>query len=254
MKIGAQLYTVREHTQTAADFTATIKKIAQIGYQYVQVSGIGPIPAQEVADICKSHGISIPTTHTNPARIKDDTSAVINEHRTMGAEYIGIGAIPAGYEQNPEGVRRFIADFTPAAEKIRNAGMTLMYHNHDFEFEKYGGKLMLSYLIEEFPQLGFTIDTYWVQAGGADPAQWIKSLAGRVDVLHLKDMAWAKGKQVMAEVMEGNLNWDGIFAACQQAGVKYAMVEQDDCYGEDPFECLAKSYRNIQTRAFLLSI
>ena len=248
MKIGAQLYTLREHTQTTADFAATIKKVAQIGYQYVQVSGIGPIHPQDVADICKSHGISIPITHTSPARIKDDTDAVIAEHRIIGAEYIGIGAIPGEYGCNKEGVRRFIAEYTPVAEKIRNAGMTLMYHNHDFEFEKYDGKLMLSYLIEEFPSLGFTLDTYWVQAGGADPAQWIKSLTGRVDVLHLKDMAWTGGKQLMAEVMEGNLNWESIFAACPQARVKYAMVEQDDCYGQDPFECLKKSYTNLQAR------
>jgi len=246
MKIGAQLYTVREFTQTAEDFAKTIKKVADMGYKCVQISAIGPIPAQEVADICNANGVSIAITHTNPARVKDDTDAVIAEHRVMGANYIGIGAIPAGYERNAEGVRRFIADFTPAAEKIRDAGMTLMYHNHDFEFEKYDGKLMMDYLIEEFPKIGFTLDTYWVQAGGGDPAAWIKKLSGRIDVLHYKDMAWADGKQLMAEVMEGNLNWKSIFEASRAAGVKFAMVEQDDCYGADPFQCLKTSYDNLK--------
>jgi len=246
MKIGAQLYTVREHTQTAADFDATIKKIAGIGYKYVQVSAIGPIPAQEVADICKAHNIENVITHTNPTRIKNETDAVIAEHRIMGANYIGIGSMPGDYERSTKGVRQFIADFTPAAEKIHAAGMTLMYHNHDFEFEKYDGKLMIDYLVEEFPLLGFTLDTYWVQAGGADPAAWIKKLAGRVNVIHVKDMAWAKGKQILAEVMEGNLNWIGIFEACVAAGVKHAMVEQDECYGADPFQCLKKSLDNIK--------
>ncbi|MCL2361333.1 MAG: sugar phosphate isomerase/epimerase [Defluviitaleaceae bacterium] len=246
MKIGAQLYTVREHTQTAADFAATIKKVANMGYKRVQVSAIGPIPAQEVADICKTHEIDIVITHTNPARIKDETEAVIAEHRIMGADYIGIGATPGGYERNKNGVRQFIVDFTPAAQKIKDAGMTLMYHNHDFEFEKYDSKLMMGYLVEEFPLLGFTLDTYWVQAGGADPSAWIKALAGRVDVVHLKDMAWAGGKQLMAEVMEGNLNWHSIFDACTAAGVQYAMVEQDDCYGANPFKCLEKSLNNLK--------
>jgi len=245
MKIGAQLYTVREHTQTAKDFAATIKKIADIGYKYVQISAIGPIPAQDVADICKSSDIKIAITHTNPTRIKDETEAVIAEHRIMGADYIGIGMMPGDYQRDTEGVRRFIADFTKAAEKIRSSGMTLMYHNHDFEFEKYDGKLMIDYLVDEIPHIGFTLDTYWVQAGGADPAAWIKKLAGRVDVLHLKDMAIAGDKQLMAEVGEGNLNWESIFAVCKQAGVKYAMVEQDDCYGTDPFLCLEKSLINI---------
>ena len=246
MKIGAQLYTVREYTQTAKDFAATIKKVADIGYKYVQISAIGPIPAQEVADICKSGDVGIAITHTNPARILGETEAVIAEHVIMGAKYIGIGAMPPDYERNKEGVRRFIADFTPAAEKIHAHGMTFMYHNHAFEYEKYDGKLMMEYLVEEFPLVGFTLDTYWVQAGGACPGAWIKALKGRVDVLHLKDMAWADEKQLMAEVMEGNLNWEGIFEACRHAGVKYAMVEQDDCYGTDPFKCLEKSYINLK--------
>ncbi|MCL2404128.1 MAG: sugar phosphate isomerase/epimerase [Defluviitaleaceae bacterium] len=246
MKIGAQLYTVRNFTQTAEDFATTIKKIADMGYKYVQVSAIGPIPAQEVADICKQYGVGIAITHTNPARIKDDTDTVIAEHRIMGAKYIGIGAMPGGYERTAEGVRRFIADFTPAAEKIHAAGMTLMYHNHDFEYEKYDGKLMMDYLADEFPKIGFTLDTYWVQAGGADPAAWLRKLSGRVGVIHYKDMAWAKGKQLMAEVMEGNLNWESIFEATKAANVEYVMVEQDDCYGADPFTCLKTSYDNLK--------
>jgi len=246
MKIGAQLYTLREYTKTVDDFAATIKKVADIGYKYVQISAIGPIPANEVADICRANDIKIVITHTNQARIKDETEAVIAEHDIMGADYIGIGAVPGDYERNMEGCRRFIKDYIPAAKKIKAAGKTLMYHNHAFEFEKYNSKLMLEYLIDEFPQIGFTLDTYWVQAGGADPSAWIKRLAGRVDVVHLKDMAWTGGNQLMAEVKEGNLNWDAIFAACKEAGVKYAMVEQDDCYGADPFKCLTTSFNNLK--------
>ena len=244
MKIGAQLYTVRAFTQTAEDFAATIKKVADIGYEYVQVSGIGPIPAQQVADICKANGIKIIITHSSPARIKDDTDALIAEHRIMGANYIGIGAMQG--ERSLEGIKRFIADYTPAAEKIHAAGMTFMYHNHAFEYEKFDGKLMMDYFFDGFPKMGFTLDTYWVQAGGADPAAWIKKLSGRVDVVHYKDMAYADNQVMMAEVMEGNLNWESIFAASREAGVKYAMVEQDDSYGKDPFQCLKTSYDNLK--------
>jgi len=246
MKIGAQLYTVREYTKTAADFAATIKKIGKIGYKCVQISAIGPIPPQEVADICKANDMEIVITHTPPARILSETEAVIAEHRLMGANYIGLGAVPNTYERNVEGAKRFIADFGPATEKIHAAGMTFMYHNHAFEFEKYGDKLMMDYLVEGLPHIGITLDTYWVQAGGADPAAWLKKLAGRVPVVHFKDMAWAEGNQLMAAVMEGNLNWEAIFAACKDAGVKYAMVDQDNCYGADPFECLATSFNNLK--------
>jgi len=246
MKIGAQLYTVRAHTQTAADFAQTIKKVADIGYKYVQVSGIGPIPAREVADICAAQGIEIAITHTPQARVKDDTAAVIAEHRLMGAKYIGIGSMPGEYARDRAGVEKFVADFAPAVQEIAAAGMKFMYHNHAFEFEKYDGKLMLDYFIEGWPLAGFTLDTYWVQAGGADPAAWIRRLAGRVPCIHVKDMAIVGDAQRMAEVGEGNLNWAAIFAACREAGVEHALVEQDDCYGADPFACLKTSFDNLQ--------
>ena len=121
-----------------------------------------------------------------------------------------------------------------------------MYHNHDFEFEKYGDKLMLEILKHDFPLIGFILDTYWVQAGGGDPAAWLTQFTGRVPVIHFKDMSWSKGSKRMAEIMEGNLNWPAIFAACQPAGVEYAMVEQDDCYGKDPFEALRTSFNNLK--------
>ncbi|MCL2499499.1 MAG: sugar phosphate isomerase/epimerase [Defluviitaleaceae bacterium] len=246
MKIGAQLYTVREHTQTTPDFTATIQKIADIGYKYVQISGIGPIPAKEAADICAAHDIKIVITHTPPNRVKDETLTVIEEHNIMGAKYIGIGAMPGEYPRNKDGVERFIADFAPAIERIHHAGMVFMYHNHAFEFEKYGCKRMIEFLTEGWPKAGFTLDTYWVQYAGGAPDAWLKQLKNRVPVIHLKDMAYVQDKHRMCEVGKGNLDWPAIFASCDEAGVEYAMVEQDDCYGADPFECLRTSLMNLE--------
>jgi sugar phosphate isomerase/epimerase len=247
LKIGAQLYTVREHTQNIADFTQTIKKIAAIGYKYVQISGIGTISARDVADICAAHDLKIVLTHTAPARIKNETAAVIEEHRIMGAGLIGMGMMPGEYERTLAGAGRFIADFAPAACEIEAAGMRFMYHNHAFEFEKYeNGKLLIELLADGWAGAGFTLDTYWVQAGGGDPADWLRRLKGRVPAIHLKDMAYVGDSIRMAEVGQGNLNWSAIFAACNDAGVEYSLVEQDDCYGQDPFDCLRTSFENIK--------
>ena len=246
MKIGAQLYTVREFTQTAKDFAATIEKVAKMGYTNVQVSGIGAdITPTQVREACDAHGIEIVITHTPLDRIKDQTAAVIEGHRIMGANYIGVGALPWGTGNTKAGYVDFIQTYGPAIKEITDAGFTFMYHNHDFEFTRFDGYTAMDYLATELPKIGFTLDTYWVQVGGGDPAAWIKKLAGRVDVIHVKDLTIIDGKQHMAEVYEGNLNWPSIFAAAKDAGVKYAMVEQDDCYGKDPFECLKISLENI---------
>ena len=92
--------------------------------------------------------------------------------------------------------------------------------------------------------------------GAADPAYYLRKFAGRVDTIHFKDMALIKipGEymqvQKMCEVLEGNLNWPEIFAACKDAGVKYTFVEQDDQYMEDPFECLKLSYNNLVKQGY----
>ena len=246
MVIGAQLYTVREFTQTEKDFEQTIKKIADIGYRYVQISGAGPIPPKRFAEICASYDVKPVITHTAPNLIKDSTDEVIENHRIMGAKYVGVGMMPGEYHEGAEGTKKFIVDFLPAAKKIRDAGLLFMYHNHAFEFEKVAGKLRMELLSDGFaPELmGFTLDTYWVQAGGGDPAQWLERLNGRVEVIHIKDMKIVEGKQRGCEIKEGNLNWPAIYAACEKAGVKYAMVEQDNSYGDDPFDCLKLSFEN----------
>ena len=124
-----------------------------------------------------------------------------------------------------------------------------MYHNHDQEFKKVGGKLILEHLAETFSPdiLGFTLDTFWVQAGGSDPAMWIEKLSGRVPVIHLKDFAYGKK---MAVVGEGNINFDRVFATAENAGTQYMLVEQDDCNGENPFDCLKRSYDYLKSKGF----
>ena len=242
MILGAQLYTVREYTQDEETFAATLEKVAAMGYPSVQISAIGPIAPKKVRELCDRFGLAIAVTHTPQDRILNDTKNVIEEHKVMGARHIGIGSMPKEYRTGFEGVDRFIKDYTPAAGQIAAAGLKLHYHNHDFEFEIHEGKTLLQRLADGFDadKLGFILDTFWIQAGGGDPAWWIRHLAGRVEVVHLKDMAYDGGR-VMTPVGEGNMNFATIIEACRAAGTEWLMVEQDTCKGS-PFDCLKSSY------------
>ncbi|MRR18491.1 MAG: sugar phosphate isomerase/epimerase [Deltaproteobacteria bacterium] len=252
MKIGAQLYTVRQYTQTDADIEETFKKIAGIGYTCVQVSGIGKIPPRRLAGISAESGLDIAVTHTDPERVLRDTANVIEEHMLWGCGYVGIGYMPVQYRGSLEGCRTFISDFDQVARMMAHKGIKLVYHNHAFDFERFGGKTVFDVLVEETApdRWGFIPDTYWITVGGRCPAGQIEALAGRAEICHFKDMAISGGKQVMTPVMEGNMLWEEIFAACLKAGVGCAMVEQDDTYGTDPFEALKISYNNLKKAGF----
>ena len=99
-------------------------------------------------------------------------------------------------------------DYKEPAKKIAAAGKKFMYHNHNIEFEKFDGKRIIETLLEDFTpeEMGFTLDTYWVQAAGADIYQWIDILKDRIPCVHLKDMTVQGWQQHMAPVGSGNLN------------------------------------------------
>lgn len=250
MIIGAQLYTVRNYIQTEKDIERTMKKIAEIGYTTVQISAIGKISPERLREICDQNGLKIVLTHTNPDRILNETEEVIKEHDILGCDHIGIGAMPEKY-RTAEWIAMFGEDYKLPAQKIAAAGKRLMYHNHNFEFAKVNGKLLIEWLLEMFTpeELGFTLDTFWVQAAGCDVCQWIEKLSGRLPVIHLKDMTVQGFERKMAPVGEGNLNWPAIYKAFENAGTQYMMVEQDSCDGS-PFDCLQTSYENLKKAGF----
>lgn len=246
MKLGAQMYTLRMYAQNEKDLRFSLKKVSDIGYTEVQLSAIGPIAPEVIKSICDEYGLSIVLTHTPADRILNDTKAVIAEHNLYGCKYIGLGSMPDKYRA-PEWISHFRDDFADAAKEIADAGKLLMYHNHDFEFEKFDGKLLIDNLLEDFPEneLGFTLDTFWVQAAGADPVHWIEKLKGRIPCVHLKDMQMHNRKAVMAPVLEGNINFERILdVLSKQGGTEHILVEQDVCL-ESPFVCLEKSYNNV---------
>jgi len=245
---GAQLYTVRDYTKTLDDLKVTLKKVADIGYTAVQVSGFGPIDPKDVARLMQDNGLFVAATHVNWERFKTDLDAVIEEHRLWGCPHPAIGGLPAEY-RNADGVKRFRDELTPIAEKLAAEGMDFSYHNHNHELAKYGGRTWLDMLYSEIPPsvLKAEIDVYWIQAGGGDPAWWVKKCAGREPLLHVKDMIVTPDReQRFAEIGEGNLNWPAIMREAQAGGVEYYLVEQDRTYDRDPFESLAISYRNLK--------
>jgi sugar phosphate isomerase/epimerase len=245
--LGAQLYTVREFTKTLEGVAETLTKVAEIGYTAIQISGFGPVDPKEVAKLVEDNGLTVASTHRNWNDFLTDLDTEIEIHKLWKCSHPAIGSLPGEYH-TPDGLKRFKDELTPIAEKLAAEGMDFSYHNHSHELAKWDGKTWLAMLYDEIPPdvLKAEIDTYWIQAGGGDPAAWVAKYAGREPLLHLKDMiVTRKREQRFAEIGEGNLNWPAILAAAKEAGVEWYLVEQDNSYERDSFESLAISYRNL---------
>lgn len=253
IKIGAQMYTVRDYCRTPEDIEASLKRIAAMGYRYVQYSGCGYIEPVRLKEICDRLGLTVVITHTPYDRIVKETEAVIADHAAMGCGYIGLGSMPDWARGDLAGLERFFKEIGEPIQKIRAAGMRFGYHNHSFEFVKIEGERLFDRLFARFSpeELGIIMDTYWIQHGGGDLYQWIGKAAGRLYCVHLKDMGMRPdGRQHMEAIGEGNLNFAAILPAFEKAGAEYAFVEQDDCNGEDPFECLERSLTNLRNLGY----
>ena len=248
IEIGAQLYTVREFCKTTDGFARSLERVAEIGYKNVQVSGTCPFEAQWLRDQLKRNGLRCVITHTPKDKLTGDIEQVIRDHDVFGCKYVGLGFWAFDPASNMT-FDRFMEIYPAVARKLKAGGKYFMYHNHDGEFQRLDGKVILEKLSEAIPadEMGFTLDTFWVQAGGGDPAFWLEKLAGRTPCIHLKDFAYGRK---MAVLGEGNINFDRVFAMAQKGGVETMLVEQDDCGGEDPFDCLARSYAYLKSHGF----
>ncbi len=248
MKLGAQLFSVRQFTQNYEDLRSTFGKLKDIGYDSVQVSAIGPIPAEKIAEASNDYSLPVTCTHTPLKRILEETDKVIEEHKIFGCSQIGIGWIDPKEYDTVEKATALIEKLSVPAKKIKAAGLSLAYHNHAAEFDDIGGTCFLDLMIDTFPEMHFILDTYWAVYADKDPIDYINKIGGaRMENMHFKDMATA-GKGKICACGNGILDFAKIYDAAEKAGVKNVMVEEDNAQDEygDAFKEMAISYEHLK--------
>jgi sugar phosphate isomerase/epimerase len=245
-KIGAQLYTVREFTQTPEDMKATLKKVADMGFGLVQLSSHNfDIDPALIKQWCDEYGLAIGVTHMKrPDDFRGGLDETIAMHKIWKCDYIGLGSMPNGSDiKTVAEIKEFLSYIVPAAEKIRDAGMHFVYHNHSFEFVPVEGTTIMEYFLQHTDPDVFMLlpDVAWIAAAGIDPAAFIRENQRRIHTVHYKDYVMLDGQATPAEVGSGLVNWQSVTAACKEIGVSQYQIEQDTNFAVDCFESLRVS-------------
>lgn len=253
-EVGLQIYTVRDKMETPDTYLAAMKQIREIGYTHFQTAGkTTTVEEAEFYKKCADEaGLRICGTHFDWKIITEDFDRALKIHEILDTKNMGIGSMPGGSARSEkDALLAFIDTANEVGNKLAKYGMKFTYHNHHFEFAKIEGKTIMEYLIEGFDPdvVSFVLDTYWVQHGGYDVRKMIERLAGRIDILHLKDMGVSldEKKTDITEIGNGNINFEDIIPLAEKIGVKDFVVEQDRNFTTgDSMESIAFSYNYIK--------
>ena len=246
------MYTLRDLCADVTSLEKTLASIREIGYRYVQVSGLSKSDPETIAKSMRNNDLEACATHLDWNSFLNDTDRVVKLHELYGTTHSAIGSLPGEYH-SVEGIIRFSEEAAQVLPKIKQAGLDFSYHNHSHEFAHYDGRPWIDQVHERCSQLGmnFEIDTYWVVAGGADPAEYLMRFSESLAIVHVKDMIVTPSReQRYAPVGSGNLNWKRIFESIRSSPVDYVIVEQDDHYADDPLVNVAQSFYFLEKSGF----
>lgn len=244
LPISLQLYTVRD--QVARDYAGAMKAIAKIGYRAVEIGGFGDM--KKAADARKAlddAGLTASGAHVSIDSY-GEPGKILDEHELLGHRQIVCPWLHEKY-RNAEGYRTAAGICNKFAAAAKERGFAFAYHNHSFEFAPCDGRTGMDVFLEAAdPELvKCELDVYWVKHGGLEPIAYLNKLGRRVTLLHLKDME-AGPEQRFAQIGAGILDFPAIMAAGKKLGVRWGIVEQDNCYDVPTLDAARNSLAKLK--------
>ncbi|WP_340008786.1 sugar phosphate isomerase/epimerase [Paenibacillus sp. FSL K6-0276] len=248
LKIGLQLYTLREELEQ--DFEGTLRKVAALGYKGVEFFHFFGRTASEVKQLLNELELVALGAHRPYDALLNDTEAEISYNLEIGNPNLIVPYL----SEEQRNYEEIAVNLKIIGEKCKAGGAVLLYHNHDFELtDKYGDSDRTAFdgLFEEVPAdlLQVEMDTCWVHHAGYDPVEYIHKYAGRLPIIHLKDLKKHEdGTPETVVLGEGEVNLTAILDAAVQANVEWAVVEQDFC-SRSPLESVEDSLNWVKAYA-----
>ena len=238
-RIGLQMYTLRDFTKTPDDFKATLKKVADIGIENVQITPPGFFTVEETAQLLKDNGLKADSVFRSTRKVVDTIEQAKRDAEILGVDVRRTDSLPE--IMNAEG------------RACKAAGLRYIYHFHAFEWISFGDIRGIDILLDETDPdaVFFQPDVFWLTNAGTEASVSLKMFKGRAFFMHVKDYAIRKleGKIEdvpfhFASVGTGNLNWPGIIRTADEMGIERFVIEQDMCEG-DPFAAVKLSFDNL---------
>ena len=246
--LSIQLYTLR----SLDDLDRILDTVAEAGYRHVETVGSHLDDAANVRAKLEARGLTASSSHVSLAALREKPDAIAEACRVLGFSDLFMPAVPPDQrDMAAEGWRSLGQELGRMAERFRQQGIRLGYHNHHWELTpKDGHKTALELIFEAAggAPLAWQVDVAWLVRGGADPKQWIGRYRDRVTSAHVKDIAPAgqnEDQDGWADVGSGVLDWRDLWRVCRDAGARTMVVEHDK--PADPAQTARASFAFLRT-------
>ena len=247
--VGVQLYTVRE--QAEKDLNAVLAHISMIGYKEVETYwNVYTHPAKKLRSMIVDNGMSVPSGHFD----YDGLEGKLDYAKELGVQYVVCPMLPKDMWTSADGFKKAAAQFNKWGEQVQKMGMQFGFHNHNYEFQKFGNTTGFDILTQntDAKLVCLEMDCYWITQAGQDPVAMLKKFGSRIQLLHLKDrqagfpttQMLGPDAEHITEVGSGTIDWKAVIETGQQTGVKHFFVERDNG-STPPFESLRISYNYL---------
>jgi len=241
--IALQLYTMRDPAKK--DLPDTLKKVADMGWKYVQWSGMPNLPADQIRAALDKAGLTCIASHCGVESFEKEFEKQVAFWKTVGNKDVAPGGMMGDCTKDLESWLRGAKRLDAIGAKLRAVGMRLSFHNHSGEFAKFPGdeRTKLDILMDSTKpeNLCSELDIGWAAAAGVDPAAYIRKFKNRCPVVHAKDVLIDGTKHTVTALGQGSVKWNEVFAAGKEAGIEWYVYEQDNGKGT-PFEFAKASY------------
>jgi sugar phosphate isomerase/epimerase len=241
--LSIQLYTLR----SLGTLDRVLDTVKQAGYGRVETVGSHLDDAENVRAKLDLRGLEVSSSHVSLEALRERPDVVARACHTLGFDQLFMPAVPSDQRQSDAPFWRALGhELGEMAERLRDQGIALGYHNHHWELAlKDGAKSALELIFEAAADkpLTWQVDVAWLIRGGADPKEWMQRYRDRVVSAHVKDIA-PQGRNEdqdgWADVGAGVLDWRDLWQAARAAGARWMVVEHDK--PADPAETARASY------------
>jgi len=255
--IGLQLYSIRD--SIVKDVPSAIARVAEMGYTFVEPAGYrdGKFYNMEplaFKSLCEENGLELLSSHTGQAlpdsanwdNVMSWWDACIDAHAAAGVKYLVQPFMGREAYRSLDTLKLYCDYFNIVGEKCSAKGIRFGYHNHDQEFStRLDDHTIYDFMLENTDpaKVMFQLDLYWCVVGGKNPVDYFNDYPGRFELWHIKDK-----EEVGAS---GMMDFEAIWAASAQSGLKYGIVEVEE-YNYDQFTSCRKSLEFLNAADYVV--